>query len=110
VDLGDTPAFSIPLPGPVGQARPDEAIRGTLRLDPGREYRGLRFREMTVASLDAEAGGAGGMLLILAGARLWAQVRPSPPNAGGAEDVVDLALEDGTTAHRVPRAAFSFDP
>jgi hypothetical protein len=109
-DAGDVPAFPIPLPAPEGQARPDEIVRCRLRLDSGGEYRGLRFRETAVATLDAQAGGPMGLLLILVGAQVRAQVRPSPRATGGTEDVVDLVLEDGTVARRVPRTAFSFEP
>jgi hypothetical protein len=104
-DAQDAPAFVMPLRG-----RPDEASRGTLRLDAGGEYRSLRFREMTVADLEAPGGGLAGRFLILGGAPVRAEVRSSPQAAGGPEDVADLLLEDGTTARRVPRAAFSFEP
>jgi hypothetical protein len=104
------PAFPIALPAPKTGRGSDGAGRATLSLDAGGEYRSLRFSEMAVADVEAPAGGRVGMLLILAGARLRAQLRPSPPAPGRPAGAADLLLEDGTAVRRVPLAAFSLEP
>jgi hypothetical protein len=87
------PAFLVPLPGRDLQRAPDG------------EYRTVRFRTHAVADLVGPGGRPLGLFLIQGGAELRAQVRP----ACGAQAAADLLFEDGTTARRVPRAAFTSD-